>query len=71
MNEYIVSVPLNRKDRAAYLGTQRIIVRATDRDHARKRGALQLGVTEAEIQVDVNPGTDGTGDIGLIKGPYG
>lgn len=70
-SEWIVSIPLGRKDYAAYLGPRRIIVRASSEAHARTRGAAQLGVDEREVAVDVNPGPDGTGDIQIIPGPYG
>ena len=70
-SEWIVSIPLGRKDVAAYLGPQRVVVRASSEAHARTRGAAQLGVEESAVLVDVNPGPDGTGDIQIIPGPYG
>ncbi len=70
-SEWIVSRPLGRTDAAYYLGARRIIVRANNEQHARERGASQLGVPAAELEVAPNPGGDGTGDIGIIPGPYG
>lgn len=70
-NEYIVSIPLIEPDNPAFHGPKRIIVRAVSEAHARERGAAQLGVDPNLLSIVVNPGSDGTGDIGLIRGPYG